>query len=225
MSGKKRLNKQSRIWKRVHGEIPVDSDGRSFDVHHIDGNSDNNDIDNLVALSINDHYKVHLDQGDYGAAMLISRRMKVKPADLSEVARKQMKLRVELGICNFQEKGFATVKDKHGNTYRVSMNDPRISSGELVGVNKGYSVVKDSYGNRLRVKNDDPRLLTGELVSINSGRKQKKVHNNRGGNLGKKWTQVNKESPTQKCKYCDFVGRGSHVARFHNERCKKYNEC
>lgn len=34
-------------------------------------------------------------------------------------------------------KGTATVKDHQGNMYRVPVDDPRIKSGELVGVNRG----------------------------------------------------------------------------------------
>jgi hypothetical protein len=37
----------------------------------------------------------------------------------------------------------ATVKDKDGNYYRVPKNDPRIISGELVGVTKGKTLTKD----------------------------------------------------------------------------------
>jgi hypothetical protein len=53
-----------RIYEQVYGPIPVDADGRSFEIHHIDGNRSNNDISNLVALSIQEHYDVHWQQGD-----------------------------------------------------------------------------------------------------------------------------------------------------------------
>lgn len=34
-------------------------------------------------------------------------------------------------------KGKTTYKDKHGNTYQCSKDDPRVISGELFGINKG----------------------------------------------------------------------------------------
>lgn len=43
----------------------------------------------------------------------------------------------------------ATVKDREGNYLRVSVDDPRIKSGELVGVNKG----KEGLADHLNVKN------------------------------------------------------------------------
>lgn len=221
---KVRSNRQAKIWKQHYGAVPVDADGRSYDVHHIDGNPDNNNIENLIALPIHEHYQVHIDQGEYGAAMMIARRMKVKPADISETARKQMQERVEQGIHNFQVKGFVNAKDSNGNVHRVKKDDPRIVSGELVGVNTGYIVAVNKDGCYVRVTKDDLRLVTKELVPSNTGRKQKVVHSNRSHNKGKSWTQQVKEIPNKKCKYCDFVGRGSHVSRYHNERCKHYNE-
>lgn len=46
---------------------------------------------------------------------------------------------VKAGLAKMAEskKGFATAKDKDGNMYYVSVNDPRYKSGELVGVSKG----------------------------------------------------------------------------------------
>lgn len=41
------------------GTFPVDQNGRVFDVHHIDRNKTNNDIDNLMVLSRSDHMILH----------------------------------------------------------------------------------------------------------------------------------------------------------------------
>jgi hypothetical protein len=51
-----------KLWESIHGTIPKDSSGRTFDIHHIDGNRKNNSIDNLICLSLEDHYKIHLKQ-------------------------------------------------------------------------------------------------------------------------------------------------------------------
>ncbi len=77
-----------KIYESHYGEIPVDADGRSYEIHHIDGDQNNNEISNLVALTIEDHYKIHFDNGDYGAAMLISTRMKLSKEELSEIRSK-----------------------------------------------------------------------------------------------------------------------------------------
>jgi hypothetical protein len=42
------------IWKHHHGPIP-----ENMDIHHIDGNKDNNEIENLRMLSRSEHRKEH----------------------------------------------------------------------------------------------------------------------------------------------------------------------
>ena len=51
-----------KIWVTHYGKIPKDEQGRTFDIHHIDGNRKNNDINNLICVSMEDHYKIHLEQ-------------------------------------------------------------------------------------------------------------------------------------------------------------------
>jgi hypothetical protein len=78
-----------KIYEDHHGPIPQDHLGRSFDIHHRDGNDLNNSPNNLVALSIEDHYSAHLAQGDIGACNLIARRMNMSKEELSDLARLQ----------------------------------------------------------------------------------------------------------------------------------------
>jgi hypothetical protein len=42
------------VWENHNGDIPSD-----MDIHHIDGNKDNNEIENLKMLSRSDHRKEH----------------------------------------------------------------------------------------------------------------------------------------------------------------------
>ena len=71
-----------------------------------------------------------------------------------------------------------TVKDKDGNTFSISKDDPRYLSGELVPYNTGRKIVvnpersqkgkmfaRNKDGKLLKVDKNDPRLKTGELVS------------------------------------------------------------
>ena len=61
-----------KLWIEQHGEIPKDEFGRSYEIHHKDGNHFNNSIDNLVCISIKEHYDIHYAQGDYGACVMIA---------------------------------------------------------------------------------------------------------------------------------------------------------
>lgn len=42
------------VWEQFHGKVP---DG--YDIHHEDGNKDNNDIHNLICVNREDHHKYH----------------------------------------------------------------------------------------------------------------------------------------------------------------------
>lgn len=66
----------------------------------------------------------------------------------------------------FHTVGLTTVKDLSGNTFNVSINDPRYLSGELVGVCSEKAIVFDENGNSISISINDPRYLSGELKSI-----------------------------------------------------------
>jgi len=74
-----------KIWKQNYGEIPKDSDGRTYEIHHIDGNHSNNCIENLNCISIKEHYDIHYKNGDYGACVMIARRMHMPPDYISKI--------------------------------------------------------------------------------------------------------------------------------------------
>lgn len=68
-------------------------------------------------------------------------------------------------------KGRVMVQDSRGNKFRVSKDDPRWLSGELVSIHKGKVTVRDPQtGKHLRVSKDDPRLKTGELTYLGQKR-------------------------------------------------------
>ena len=64
-----------KIWKDANGPIPLDELGRPYEIHHIDGNRENNDLNNLKCVSIEEHYQIHYQQKDYAACNLIIDRL------------------------------------------------------------------------------------------------------------------------------------------------------
>lgn len=73
-----------KIYENHYSTIPKDQDGRKYDIHHIDGNRNNNSPENLVALSILDHFNIHKAQGDLGACQAITMRMNMSPEEISK---------------------------------------------------------------------------------------------------------------------------------------------
>lgn len=94
-----------KIYEQYHGSIPREADGRSYEIHHIDGNRENNDITNLVAITIQEHYDIHYAQKDWQACYLIRLRMKLTPEEnsklLSVLASKNAQKRIEDGTFHF----------------------------------------------------------------------------------------------------------------------------
>lgn len=74
-----------QIYEQHYGHIPVDSNGRTYEIHHKDGNRKNNSIENLVALTIDEHYNIHYNQGDWAACLAISMRMDKTPEEISKI--------------------------------------------------------------------------------------------------------------------------------------------
>lgn len=101
-----------KIWEDSFGEIPKDESGRSYDIHHIDGDHSNNDLSNLMCVSIQDHYNIHLSQGDYGACAMISLRMGLSSDEVSSLARKLQNKIIEDGNHNWKDK--TTCVNKQG---------------------------------------------------------------------------------------------------------------
>lgn len=62
--------------------------------------------------------------------------------------------------------GMSTMKDLSGNSLRVPSNDPRVISGQLVGVTKGMTVVMDANGVTRQVSVNDKRFTSGELSHV-----------------------------------------------------------
>lgn len=48
-----------KTWEKVHGERPRDDQGARFHCHHIDGDIENNSIENLLCISPRTHREIH----------------------------------------------------------------------------------------------------------------------------------------------------------------------
>lgn len=90
-------NKYRKIYENHVGPIPKDESGKTYDVHHIDGNRENNHPNNLIALTTKDHFDLHYSQGDWAACHRLAGKMKLSKEQLSELARLTQLRRVEEG--------------------------------------------------------------------------------------------------------------------------------
>jgi len=86
-----------KIYENHLGPIPKDEKGRSYHIHHIDGDRKNNNPNNLQALSIQDHYTVHLSQKDHAACLRLGTLLKLTAEEMSTHSRNCQLERVKNG--------------------------------------------------------------------------------------------------------------------------------
>jgi hypothetical protein len=97
--------KYRKIYENHYGTIPVDESGRSYDIHHIDGNHNNNHPSNLKAITVQEHYDIHYAQGNYGACYYIKiQRLSSTKEEISEIASIVANHRVESGTHPWKDK-------------------------------------------------------------------------------------------------------------------------
>lgn len=94
---KRAHTKYRRIYEQHYGPIPKEENGRTYDIHHIDGDHSNNDPSNLKAVTLQEHYDIHYAMEDWGACIAIKMRMDSDPNLISELNIK----RIEDGTHNF----------------------------------------------------------------------------------------------------------------------------
>lgn len=210
-----------KIYEQHHGQIPKDDLGRTFDIHHIDGNPGNNDPSNLIALSIQDHYDIHYERGDFGACLLIAtQRLNKSQEELSNLAKRKNELMFAEGNHPFQDKKWA----KERNKKMVENGNHNFIGGEI-----------QRKSNRRRVENGTHHLLTSDA----SKKYQRKVvSDGKHCFQNTKWQKeqqkkmvdagthhlLGEDSPTQVvwyCENCDKNGKGkSNYVRWHGDKCK-----
>ena len=59
------------IWEKHNGPIPKDENGISYQIHHIDGNHDNNDLSNLMCVSLDEHIRIHKEQEEWASVAFL----------------------------------------------------------------------------------------------------------------------------------------------------------
>lgn len=143
-----------KIWEEKFGKIP-----KGMEIHHIDGNRKNNKIENLMCVSIEEHYRIHLEQGDYLACKIMAERMKLSEDERITIHKLAMKKRDQNGEKNpmYGKKHTEETKRKIGsksvnrNWHRPNnyngKNNPRAKPVIVDYNNKSikYDCLKDFY--------------------------------------------------------------------------------
>jgi len=194
------MKKYRKLYEEYYGPIIKDEDGRSYEIHHIDGNRNNNSIDNLQCVSIKEHYNIHYNQKDWGACNKILLRMKTSPEELSklcsETSSKSNQKRIQNRTHNW-------LKENGGSEKARNIQKNRVKNGTHIFLIKNYQ----TDNNKKRVVEGTHHFLGGII--------QKNLINKR----------LNKGThPSQIKKLCPYCNRNISITvfgRFHGDKCKK----
>jgi hypothetical protein len=161
-----------KIWEEANGPIPLDELGRTYEIHHIDGNRKNNELSNLQCVSIEEHYKIHKNQKDYNAAFQISLRMNMTAEERLESIKNMSECRKGKDPWNKGKTGIYTQETKD----RIAIATSKSSKGRIPW-NKGLDKETDE-----RVKKSSEKiseslkgLLVGEKNPMKNAKNAKKV--------------------------------------------------
>jgi hypothetical protein len=221
-----------KIYQKHYGKIPVDADGRSFEIHHIDGDHTNNDPLNLKAVTIQEHYDIHYSQGDWYACLLISGALKITPEEKSKIARLASLKSIANGTNPFVggdiqrrtqrrlvEAGQHHWQDSEKASKR---NLKRIAEGNHTFLDKDWAREKEL----VKVKNGTHPFLGGEVSrKTNQKRVVEGTHNFLGGQSVKNQL-ANGTHPSQikkSCPHCSKTVSSGMFNRWHGDNCKVLN--
>ena len=227
-----------RIYEKQFGPIPKDQDGRTYEIHHIDGNHENNDISNLSCIPLLDHYNIHLEQGDFGACFKMAERMKISAEEKSTLATLFNLKRVADGTHPWLNGEAVSIRHKQQvkdgthhflgpaiNRKRVddgthhfigsAVNDKRIADGThpWIGPEHNRKMIADGKHPLVGPENNRRRLADG-------------THNFLNGDISrathvKRLAAGTHHLTTQyTCPHCGKDGKGPSMKRYHFDNCK-----
>lgn len=215
-----------RIWEKANGPIPKDEDGRSYEIHHIDGNKNNNELINLICVSIKEHFEIHKKQEDWLAAKLIAARMEISKEERELLAKKSGESQRGRKLTEQHKKKISgRVPWNKGKSMSLETKDKIRSkiSGNKKGpcseeTRKKISEAKKGYKHSEETKNK----LRGRTGTM-KGKKFSEEHKNRiaEGNKGK---NVGKKRVLVECPHCKKIGGGGAMIQYHFDNCKHKNK-
>lgn len=143
----------TKIYENHYGPIPRDGNGRSYEIHHIDGKHENNSPENLICLSIQEHYDIHYSQGDHGACFLLAQKMSLSPEVISELNKKQNAKRIQNGTHNL-------LKRKDGSSHATD----QVRNGTHPFQSKNRTFITDVRSSKLFNWKNVHTLVTERLT-------------------------------------------------------------
>jgi len=223
-------NSHRRIYIEHYGPIPKDEDGRTYEIHHIDGDHSNNDPANLKCVSIQEHYDIHYAQGDWGACFAMAKRMALSPEETAELSRMCQNRLVEAGTHHWLGPDSNLRRIAAGTNPFGDLEWQKKKARELVKNGK-----HNFLGGKIQSRNNKKRLANGThpsqimMTCPHCGKTMgssnyTKYHGDKCLSRPENANVIrtnNATYPEWKCECCGKEGKGMHnYRRWHGDNCK-----
>jgi len=198
-----------------YGPIPIDENGITYDIHHIDGNRKNNHILNLVALSLKEHYKIHYDKGEFLAARAISLRMKGM-SKLPKKERLELNKKISESLKNHQRR--KELNKQISENQKDKPHPVKKVTCPHCGKIGGGGAMKQFHFNKCE-------KITGVKIKRSESFKQKirvpksEAHK-KNMRKSKSPSHIMKMKKPYTCPYCLKEGTGNAMKQWHFDNCK-----
>ena len=196
-----------KIYERHYGPIPKEPNGRTYQIHHIDGDHSNNSPENLKAVTVEEHYNIHYSRGDWAAChFMTSQHLSKSPEEISDLQKKRI------------ADGTHPLAGKNNPCHQMILDGThRFIGGEL----------QRYHGQRL-VAEGKHHLLGGKIQrEVNARRLESGNHHLLGpsSNLAMLANGTHPSQSKWTCEHCHKTGTGDgNYKRWHGTRCKSLLE-
>lgn len=200
-----------KIWEKAYGKIPIDDNGRTYEIHHKDGNKNNNKLENLICVTIEEHLKIHQEQKEWGACNAIVRRMKLSTEELSSLNSHYMKLAWQNP--EYRKKQKERLEKRWENKEYV---DKFQAAGLQNTLERVRNKTHQFFNPIVRKNNTDSRMRTFVKLA------EEGKHNFQSAEAKQLSSKMANERNSVKynCPHCNKQGAGPVMKRHHFNNCK-----
>lgn len=215
------MSNYRKLWEDKYGPIPYDTSGRRMEIHHIDGDRNNNALSNLKLVTINEHYDIHHSNGDWGACQSIINRMNINPKEKSKTCSELAKKRLSDGTHHFLDPDFIKLDSIRKSTRNKGSGNPmygkkasdktrqKQSESQRKRVTEGtHHLLSDKHKERMQAK-AIIELANGTHVfqQEKNKLKAKQAHQEMLEKKQHPFNNSNRIDPNKIKKWCDVCGK------------------
>jgi len=210
-----------KIWEEAYGPIPYDDDGRKMEIHHKDGDRNNNDLSNLMLITISEHYNIHYEQDDWAACQSIINRMNVSPREKSKICSELAKKRVAEGTHHFLDPEFIKQDSIRKSIRNTGFGNPmygktvseatakKLSESHKKRIEQGiHHLQSEDHKNRMRIKaNEELANGTHVFQQEENIKKAQNIHQQMLANKTHPFNSSNRIDPNKIKKWCEVCNK------------------